>query len=662
MAMIRIAQFGGIAPLMESQKLPEPLAYVASECIFDSGNLKSVAGKETLSISYPTQTYNKRSLFRLTDAQWLVWLGDVAALKGPTPIVPNYLTLGDDYRIYFAGAWDEPDGTTVQWPRFTTKYRALGNINPSSFFSTPAISYPLGVPAPLSVPTCTASAAPTGTVSAIRAQNPVTVECTTAHGLATGQRVILSGLPGTGDTEGMNGAQYAITKIDTTKFKLDSVDGSEWSGDVTGITGTWTRVYADTELEDRIYVYTYINEFGEEGKPSSPSMRVSVGDGQSVNVGMDSGGTVTPPNSPAFTVTKKRIYRSVSGSDAVQYKFVVELDIATATYADAIAVEALGEVLTTETYNLPPAKLQGIKLHPNGFLVGFQDNVLYCSEPYLPYAWPVAYRKTLNATIIGIEIFSDTIVVVTDSNPRIGSATDPASLTLREVEEVYPGTSRQGMVSTGRSVVYVSPVGLVTVDGGGARVLTKSYFSHQQWQGAYALTAAAEVYPTTLAFQSGRVWMAVKGTAVYSFDMKDDGRVDVVSYSLQPATLFVDLQTDSLFVMDYSETESGRRLFRFNKTGAYRSYTWSSKRFHMPREINMGCMQVFADSYSPGVSVSIISSLSGVTQNYTVTSQEPVRLQSGFLSRDWRVVLSGTVTVQGVHIAESMDELRQASL
>lgn len=661
--MIRINRFGGIAPIMEPQKLPEPFATIATDCLFEGGNLKPVPGKETLAINYPAQTHNKRSLFRISDLQWLVWPGDVSVIRGPTPVVSNYLGLGDDYRIYYAGYHDPSDFSTVQWPRFTSKYRAMGNSNPGSFFETPAVSYPLGVPPPQSGPACAASAAPTGTISAIRAQNPVLVECTTAHGLSTGNRVRLSGLPGSGNTEGMNGAQYAITVVNTTQFKLDSVDGSEWESDSTGLSGTWTRVYADSEVEDRIYVYTYVNEFGEEGMPSSPSAIVSVGDGQSVTVTTDTNATVTPSNSPSFTVSAKRIYRSVSGSDAAQYLFVAEVAIATVNYEDTVSVEVLGEVLSTETYELPPAKLQGIKLHPNGFVVGFYDNVLCVSEPYLPYAWPTDYRKTFGSTIVGIEIFGQTIVVVTDGKPRVGTATDPSSLNLREIEEVLPGTSRQGICSTGRSVVYVSPSGLVAVDEGGARIVTKQYFSAQQWALTYALTVSASDFPTALEFQDGRLWMSVYSLALYSFDMHDDGRIDVVGYSsYTPSALFVDRQSDTLFVMDYSLSAANIRLHQFNKYGTARSFSWSSRRFHLPREINMGAMQVFATSYGAGISVTVSASEGSNSRTYTVTNQDPVRLASGFLSRDWMVTIAGTREIQGAHLAESIEELRQAAL
>ncbi len=672
MAMIRINRFGGIAPIMDAQKLPEPFGTLAFECLFDGGNIKPVAGKETLAITYGFQTYNRRSLFRLTDVQWLRWNGDVAAVKGPTPIVADYLSLGDDYRIYYAGAWNDDASTVVQWPQFTSRWRAVDNIDPSSYFDRPVYTYPLGVPAPQSVPTATASAAPFGIVTTIRATNPAQCECVAAHGLATGQRVRLSGLPGSGDGSELEGAQYAITVVDDTKFKLDSVDATEWTAGVpdgppvdrTGLSATWTRVYADSEVEDRIYVYTYINAFGEEGMPSSPSSIATVGDGQTVDVGYDSATTITPSGAPAFQVAKARIYRTVSGSDSAQYLFVAEVDLSnpTPTYNDNVSVENLGEVLSTETYALPPSKLQGIVLHPNGFLVGFYGNTLCMSEPYLPYAWPTRYRKVLGANIVGVEIYGQTIVVVTDAEPQVGGATDPESLTLRAIEQVYPGTSRQGICSTGQSVVYISPVGLVTVDGNGARVVTKQYFSKSQWA-EYTLCEVPDLYPSTLVYQDGRVWMGIQGYRVASFDMHDDGRIDVVSYSISPMTMFVDRKTDSLFIMDYHESvEANRRLHKFNYIGTARSYTWTSRRFHMPHEINMGAIQVFAISYGAGIRVELNSNENSKTQTVVVTSQAPVRLESGFLSRDWRVTIFGTSEVQGIHLAESIQELRDAAL
>lgn len=76
----------------------------------------------------------------------------------------------------------------------------------------------------------------------------------------------------------------------------------------------------------------------------------------------------------------------------------------------------------------------------------------------------------------------------------------------------------------------------------------------------------------------------------------------------------------------------------------------------------MGAMQVFATSYGAGISVTVSASEGSNSRTYTVTNQDPVRLASGFLSRDWMVTIAGTREIQGVHLAESIEELRQAAL
>lgn len=668
MTSIVLNQFGGIAPIMDRSKLPAPHGQTAENCLFEGGNLRALRVPEALNIVYDSQTSVVRSLFRLSELQWFKWYGDVAAVRGPTTIEKNFSGLGDDYRVYFAG--DTGDSPT--WPRWTTKYRGMGSANPSSFFEAPAVTYPLGVPAPQSVPTVASGAAPTNIFTAMRKGNPIQCESLTPHNFANGNRVRVSGMPSSGDGSELNNNQYAVSVVNATTFKLDSADGSEWSGDVFG-GFTATRVYSDAELEDRLYVYTYVNEFGEEGAPSEPSSMISIGDGQSVTVGMDTGATITIGSGPAFTVQKKRIYRTVTGSNDADYQFVTEVLISAATYADSIDFASLGEIIQTETYELPPADLKGLVSHPNGFLVGFDANKLYASEPYLPYAWPSDYIKTMESeTIIALAIYGSTIVILTDSSPYLAPCTDPASISPRNADQVFPCVGRQAVVSTGYSVVYVSPVGLISFDASGPRNVTERYYSSAQWRTIIGHASAADV---TLAYQDSRVWMLCT-SGLYCFDMREAGQLNITTHPLEGSTLATHPEDDALYVMYGNiSTESTRRLYTYNGSyGDYLTYTWVGPRTQLRRELCFARMQAFAEEYD-GVDRDLAINLShrtpvvdgdpevaDTTESLTVSSKVPRVLSSGFTSDEWTVEVVGNVDLKAIHIAESIDELEEIAL
>lgn len=652
--LIKVSDFGGIAPVNDRSKLPNYAARTALNCKFEGGNLHPrLAASEAYGIT--TQIDDVKTIFQIGDNQFLRWYGIVSAVKGPTPIVRDYLTLGDDFRIYYAG--DTGHGT--RWPRFTSKFRAMEDINISNFFDGPALEYPLGVPAPEAGPTCSASAAPSGTISAITVGAPPTCVCTAPHGLSTGTRVLLTGLPGSGSGSELNGVSFAVSVLGASSFKLDSVDTTEWEGAIAGAF-TWTRVYADSEVEDRIYVYTYVNEFGEEGPPSAPSGIVSVGEGQSVSVVTSNAGTITPANSPQFTVTMKRIYRSVSGSDSAQYLFVAEQLVEVSSYIDSVSVEALGEVLSTEDYALPPAYLENIVLHPNGFLIGNSGNRIYCSEPYLPYAWPTAYIKTLDHSVRGIAIYGSTVVVGTDNQPYVGSATDPASLTFRRLEEVYPCISGRSMVSTGGSVAFVAPNGLVVVDEGGARVATLQYYSVELWSVIFNSLVSSTI---ACAWHDGMLWLT-NGSETLSIDLQPE-RTNIAQHTFYPASMFVDRDDRTLYYVAKSNSSANRKLMAFEGGSSYQTMDWYSKQFHTPREISMVCAQVFAESYDSGNGATLrltVTATDGSSVNYNVTSKRPFWLRSGFLSNEWSFAIRAATPVRSVQIAQSIEELRQAAL
>lgn len=647
--------FGGIAPINDKHKLPAPHGQQSVSCKFEGGNVRPETAPTAVDISYPYQAENTVSLFHIEDRKWLRWEGDVAAVRGPVSQEVDYLSLGNAYRIYYCG----DTGETPEWARFTTQFRAMGNADPETWFDGPSFKYPLGVPPPQSVPLAVIGGTPAGSFTGMSKTNPVVCSGIEPHNLTTGSRVrLVAGIPVSGDGSELAGIESAVTVTGGTSFKLDSVDGTAWATNLVG-SFSWERVYQDQELEDRIYAVTFVNEFGEESKPSLPSAMLSVGTGQFVTVTSDTTSSVTVGSSPAFVIVSKRIYRSVTGTSQAEYLFVAERPIAEVSYDDTIGFEAVGEICPTETYDLPPYNLRGITVHPNGYGIGFVDNELFLSEPYLLYAWPSDYRKTLAVTrIVRVITFGATVVVLTDSEPFIGFATDPASLSLKGAELVYPCVHRQAAVSTGYSVVYVSPVGLIAYDQSGPRVITEPYYSVKQWQDLIGFTTDSRC---ALTWQDGKVWLSVALKHLVSFDMAAPGRLDIVTHPVLPTALGVNEETDALFVMRGGDFEDDRRLYRTNAPdGTNDFFTWESGSRMQGRPINFGWAQVFSEdgTYGDDQPITMTVTTEKGPQVYTVQSGEPFRLRPGFLVQQWAVKIETNGGIKAIHLAEHNEEIK----
>ena len=56
--------------------------------------------------------------------------------------------------------------------------------------------------------------------------------------------------------------------------------------------------------------------------------------------------------------------------------------------------------------------MKGLIALPNGVFAGFTGKRICFSEPFLPHAWPVAYRITLEEEIVSIAAASNTCIFI----------------------------------------------------------------------------------------------------------------------------------------------------------------------------------------------------------------------------------------------------------
>jgi hypothetical protein len=661
---LRINRFGGIQPLVDTEKLPDHRAQTATAPRFESGNLRTYAtGAQVATVPQPAVfTQDARSVYYVAPNKFLVWQGAVTAVRGPMPAAAG----SGDFRIVFSG----DTGATPVWPRWTTRDRGCPSATWRDAPSAGGV-YPLGVPKPADVPLLETSAPPVGTITAATNTNPIALTITGGAALETGHRIKIGGAPESGNGSELNGASFTITKDTDSLIRLSAADGSGWTAALTGLAWTWQREFSDVDNEQRAYCYTLvrvIDGLEEEGPPSTPSAVTPIPPGATVEVSTSTAASrpYTGIDGLSTVIAKKRIYRSVAGTQAALFQFVAERDINEGAFTDDKEFSELGEVLPTEDFDLPPQNLVVLAELPNGVLVGAFDNVLCASEPYQPSFWPTKYRRTMNNPIVGAAVYGSTIVVATTANPVVVFGIDPASWSDEQLDQVYPALDRTAVCSSGSSVFFVSTVGIVQVDNSGARVITAAYWTAEQWKALMGTNVTTGFRHA--AWWSNRLVVRYGAAASLIVTFIGNGEIEVCTLStgFNASATAVDRTTESLYFMQAGAGPGNRMLYQFDPpTGSTPiTYTWRSKSFHLPREANFSAMQVFAKAYHGGSNVLTVNVYADgvLRRTVNVANQNPLRLPAGFLARNWQVEVVANVEVQAIHVADNLRELRELAL
>ena len=334
--------------------------------------------------------------------------------------------------------------------------------------------------------------------------------------------------------------------------------------------------------ETRAYVYTFVSAFGEEGPPSPPT--IATGNAGTWN--LDSMDT-TVPDQASRNITKKKIYRTVSGQTATSFFFVAEINLADATFADNIAdsVVAGNNILNSTTFIEPPTTMEGFIVMPNGYLVGWLGKRLLFSEPYLPHAWPASYEQSTEFEIVGLGVFGSTLVVCTKSQPYFGRGVHPAAFSKTKVDAVEPCLSRRGIVSTTAGVVYPSINGLILANTNGVGIVTGDLVTKEEWD----------------SFKPASIYASQLGLQYIAFNADNFG---FIFDPQNPLAKFVEL--DAFFDVEGIETDrySGNVLLLQNSRvnvwdpeGTTRKqWHWQSKLYHFPNPLNFGAARIFMDT------------------------------------------------------------------
>jgi len=685
MAYFKQLTFGGIAPAMSPRLLPEPLGQTSQNIDFDSGRLTPI---KTDTDALTLNSANKKSIFLYQKPLYIdAWdssktyvAGNLVkhsnniwkAAQGNNNQTPagsnsaNWTDLGTTADQWFQ--WDEANISAHQGPIINDTlgrlywtgedYPRISNY-PIAIQSTtgpyPASSngsYRLGVPAPAS--------SQTPTVSKIVATTWVGAQSYAQHKLVKRE-------------------QNDITNVYRAKSSHTSAAANEPPNDT-----FWTDL---GELDEQIpndvsYVYTIVSNFGEEGPPSEASAAIQLVDNEDVTVTLNytAGSSVfNGYNISTSGGAKVYIYRSNTGSKNTTFQFAGEVAFGTTTFTDYNTALTLAEVLPSTTWIHPPnddtalyptGPLQQLTPLPNGMFAGFTGKRFCVSEPFLPHAWPIQYRITVDRTIVAIAATRNGIMALTDGKPAFVTGQNPSAMVSTSIDLAQACINKSSVVDMGDYVLYAGPDGLCRVENTQGQVLTEQQITPQQWNSSTgifrpSIIKAFRYENTYVAF-----WEDSGSYGGWAYDPRRGvNTLSNLSVSAKVESGFFDERDNQLYLI------VGDKIKKYRGSTANTTATYKSRKYVTPNPLSMSWVSVHAEGYPVTVKVTAdsteianysISFSAGVyTQTTTTPSntpsaslREPIMRLPAIVGQVWEVEVSSAFEVNDFCLSQSIEEIK----
>lgn len=466
----------------------------------------------------------------------------------------------------------------------------------------------------------------------------------------------------------------------------------------------WTDVTAESVLEGRAYIYTWVTEFGEEGPPSPPTV---------VNSWTNATWTIllfTPPAADMGTtrnIVQTNIYRAITGSNGVgTYFLVASVPVTTAAFADTIPDNTVANnlILPSTTWFGPPEGLQGIVMLPNGMMAGFYGNNVVFSEPYRPHAWPIQYAQTTEFPVVGLGVTGQSLIVCTQGTPYVATGVISGGVSMTKIALHEPCISRGSIVSTHAGVFYYALNGLILVsqNGEGSNV-TEQWVTREKWASLTPLKNVRAIKMASAYFGFGTINGTDISVAQQGFTV-ELASADAQSFTIwpQPGGHRIGMGTlTSPLSVNINNVEidpwTGIGLLVMNGGVYYYDFTdqsptivpakWRSKIFQLKAKANYAAMRIFFDipSGTPAQGVrnvadpqptlganqyGIIRVFAGNADSLDAvngpplfmtreiyTSGELLRIYSGIKCEFWQFELETRVLISNLQVGTSVEEL-----
>lgn len=335
------------------------------------------------------------------------------------------------------------------------------------------------------------------------------------------------------------------------------------------------------DVFSRLYVYTFVTDFGEESEPCPISNEVNWQSGQTVTLS----GFENPP--PGRNITKQRIYRSQTSLSGTNLYFIAERPASDADFLDNIPLSEQNEPLPSLEWNAPQDDLTGLISLPNGMMAAFRGKELWFCEPWRPHAWPEKYVLTMDYDIVGLGAYGTTIVVATTGQPYIVSGASPDTMVQEKLELNLPCINARGIVDLGYAIAYPSHDGLVVVSSTGARVVTDQLMTRNDWlrtgpdrfvAGQFFGQYWASYEYLSSGGQSKVGSFIIDLTGAEPFIKRTTYKADATWYDISSGTLYLCIDQD---IYEWDPLGSENEIL-----------TWKSKQFVTPKPTNFGVILI----------------------------------------------------------------------
>lgn len=256
-------------------------------------------------------------------------------------------------------------------------------------------------------------------------------------------------------------------------------------------------------------------------------------------------------------------------------------------FIDDFDISGLSRILDTTDYEMPPEDLQGLISIQNNILAGFVKNKVFFSEPNRPHAWPSDEALVFEYDIVGLELVSGDLVVLTEGHPYRVSGNNPQTMTRNRVDAFYPCLSKESIVNMGYGVVYSTHGGLAVYNPvAGADIVTKLVHDWDTW--------AELLDPSKIKaiFFDGKYFGSYSDGNSFIFERNDQ----IGGFFIRVNRNFTAAYTDPITNILYYVTDETGNIYQWDHPSERLTTTqWKSKAFVLPVFINMGAARVVAD-------------------------------------------------------------------
>lgn len=405
-------------------------------------------------------------------------------------------------------------------------------------------------------------------------------------------------------------------------------------------TSTITETVAGTGT-DRLTFYadTFITDQGEESLPRVIGS-ITTKPGATISLA-----SLPPAPAGNYGITTRRIYRSEAGTSG-QGEFFFLLDTAATNVSASDAGLTVGaKVMNTTGWEMPPSDLKCLTALWSGMLAGITGRSVRYSEPYKPYAWPIAYETlTPDVTPVALAVWSKNLLVLTTGRPFLVNGSTPLSMGDEPVEFEKGCVSVQSVANVEHGVVWASSDGLAYYGNLGPRLLTAGILTRDQWLALNPDTMVGVLYEG-LYLGSYEVSIGVrKGFAI---DIREPRGIYFMDQGFQAA--FLDKLRDAVYILD------GGNIKKWDVGGSFLTAKFTSKIFRAPRRIVISAVEVIARTWPVTVKIYGDGTL---RDTRSIPDTKPVTMKGGSPALEWSFELQTAGAAIGMAAAPTLAELR----